>query len=161
MTEMAIPQPPKKADAALALKLAGASWSEIAAALNFKDEKAARAAVERSAAANVSDDDRLAHRNVANLRYERLLRATMVMALNPKDSQQLSAIRTAREIVDRLVALNGAAVPVEIIVTNPTEQELMAWVTKVAQIEAPAVQEVDIFDAEVVSDTPGDGQIAS
>jgi hypothetical protein len=158
----AVARSPRKQDAALGLKLAGATLTEIATALNFKDEAAVRQAIDRAAAANVVDDDRVKHRQLANLRYERLLRAAMVMALDgsKNNHQQLPAIRAAREIVDRIVALNGAAMPVEVIVSSPAEAELRAWVAKVAQIEMPEVIEHDIFEAEVVSDEPNDGESA-
>ena len=145
---------PTKGDAALALKIAGATWTQIKDTLGYPSEKAAQNAVMRAAAVNVSDQDRSSHRQMADMRYSRLLRAVWSMATSPDDAQFLPAQRAARELIDRLVALHGAAAPQEFIVTTPSEAELRAWVAKVAGIEAPPVVEYDIFDAEVVPELP-------
>lgn len=148
-----------KATAALGLRLAGASFEEIADTLNMPDHAYARRAVEQALAEEVTTEDRRHHRTLANLRYERLLRAVWGKAINPESPEQLPAARSAREIIDRMVTLNGAAQPAEVIVHNPGDKELIAWLEKVKPIELPAAdQEVDPFapggvvDAEVVDE---------
>lgn len=141
---------PRKGDAALALKIAGATWSEIMSALNFSSEQAVRNAVQTAAAANMTDEDRSQHRQMALMRYERLLRSGMVKAMDANNGEHLSAIRACTELVNRIVALTGAAMPTELVIHTPTESQLREWVQQVSQIKMPEVQEYDIFDADVV-----------
>lgn len=153
-----------KAQAVLGLRLAGTSFDEIAEALRMPDATHAQRAMEQALAVEVTPDDRAYHRQLANLRYERLLRSLWDKALDPSDPEQLPAARAAREIVDRMVVLNGAAQPEEVIVRNPSADAIMAWLAKVAPIELPGVEEHDPFaadveDAEVVEEADQDGRI--
>lgn len=146
-----------KAQSALGLRLAGVSFEEIAEALKMRSPEVAQAAVERALAAEVTPEERDKHRQLASLRYERLLRALWGKAVDPKSSEQLPAARACREIIDRMVALHGAAAPQEIIVSNPTNDAIVQWVLRVAPIELPGVEEADPFadaqDAEIVPES--------
>lgn len=148
----------KKGEAALALRLAGATFSEIAETLNFRDENQVRARINAELAKGVAEADRAKHRELATLRYERLLRALWGKAIDPANPEQLPAARASRELIDRIVAVQGAAVPQEVVITNPTSQELMAWIERVRPVELPGhVEEHDPFaveDAEIVEDGP-------
>lgn len=155
----------RKAEAAVALAVAGATPQEIADALGFASADRARQAVEGNLATLATPDDKRRHRTLANARYERLLVAVWLKATDPDCPEQLPAIRQAKEIVDRIVALHGAAAPQEVVVHTPTTDALQAWVAKVMAVSAPPVEEADVFelpagdgkgvvDAEIVDEQP-------
>lgn len=157
----------RKGEAAIALVCAGASYAEVARVLEFGSETRAREVVEAQLGKLATDDDRRKHRALASARYERLLLAIWMKATDHRNPEQLPAVRQAREIVDRIVNLQGAAVPQEIIVHTPTTAQLLAWVQKVTSVAMPPVEEADVFelpgevvDAEVLADVPSthDGQ---
>lgn len=142
--------PPRKAEAAVALRLAGAQYDEIAQALNYPNERAAMAAAEAVLAAAATAEDKAKMRTVASMRYERLIRAIWQKAINPDDPEQMSAVRAARELIERHVSLMGLAVPQELVVRTPTQAELEAWVAQVSQYSLPVVEEADIVDVDVL-----------
>lgn len=164
---------PRRADSAIALRLAGATYDEIATALEYANAEGARLAVERALASTVSDADRAELRELAVRRYERLLRGVWNKAISPTvlsadgqrqviNDEHLAAAREARQIIDRIVAVEGAAAPAELIITSPALSELNAWIAQVAPVPMPAVPEVDVFgaldnieDADVVDDEDG------
>lgn len=143
---------PKKAEAAAGLRWAGANYEEIAEALGYSNAKSAQQAVEAVLATTASVEDRVQMRQIASMRYERLLKGVWAKAVDPKHPEQLSAVRAARELIDRHVALNGLAMPQEVVVHNPARAELEAWVQKVLTAGEPPVEEYDIFEAEVVDE---------
>lgn len=154
----------RRADSAIALRLAGATYDEIATALEYASADTARQAVELMLSKTVSDAERGELRELAVRRYERLLRGVWKKAINEDSDEHLSAAREARQIIDRIVAVEGAAAPTEVIVTSPALSELNAWIAQVAPVPMPVVPEVDVFgaldsadieEAEVVDDETG------
>jgi hypothetical protein len=140
------------AQSAVALKLAGASYSDIATTLNYSTPFRARQAVEFALARTVDDDSVDTVRMWTNKRLDRMLRSVFPAATDPKNPDHLGYVKAALAIIDRKAKLNGADAP-QVIVHTPATEQVRAWVeSMVNQIGGPeqAVQEADIFDAEVV-----------
>lgn len=140
----------RKANAAVALKLSGATWGEIAEALGYPTARQALVATEKALERQLRDTDREAMRRVAGARLDRLLLGIWPKAIDGAHPEHLVAVGKAREVIDRHAKLFGLDAPTEFVVHNPTQSELEAWVTQVAQFRVPAVEEYDILDGEIV-----------
>lgn len=127
------PRVPRAGAAALALRLAGAGYDEIADALGLTSSAIARENVETALEARAWDDlaGRERMRSEAGARIERLLRSVWGKATNPDDGEHLPAVKVARELIDRYVRLYGLDAPTEVIVHNPTVSEIDTWVASV------------------------------
>ncbi len=138
-------------DAAVALKVAGASYEEIAQTLDYGSVGHARQAVERALASTVDAFDREKERGLANRRIERLLRGLWAKAADPDHPEHLVAARTAMVMVDRHIRLNGLDAPTEVTVYTPAAREIETWVaTVMAHQKSTLPIEADVLDAEVV-----------
>jgi hypothetical protein len=151
----------RKANAALQLKLAGASWFEIADIVGYPTERAALVAVEGALERELRDDDmsKAKMRDIAGRRLERLLRSAWGKAVDPKHPEHLAAIGKAKEVVDRHAKLYGLDAPTEVVVHSPSQSELDAWVARIVNSDVPALEEGNIFDAEIVEED-GDEETA-
>lgn len=156
---MATPErtPAKRANAAVALRLAGASFQEVADALEFVDARTARHAVEDALAASAGDAaDRDTLRREAVGRLERLLRGTWAKATTPDHPEHIPAGKFALAVVDRIIRLQGLDAPSEVTIHTPTMREIDAWVANVSgagvdgwvALEDPNI----IIDVEEVTD---------
>lgn len=138
--------------AAVALRLAGASFGEIADTLSMVDAKAARDIVEGELAAGEQDPaSREVLRAEANARIERLLRGLWQKATDPRDPEHLPAARMALSLVDRHIRLNGLDMPTEVVVYTPTTAEIDTWVAEMlssAQTPFAEVVEADVLAIE-------------
>lgn len=147
-----------RVEAAIALKIAGANYSEIADALEYSSVEQARSAVERGLAATAGEEDRRQLREISGRRLERLLRGLWTKATDPEDPEHLSATRTALALIDRHIRLFGQDAPSEMIVYAPGQAEIENWVAEMAShLRAAQPQEVDIIEGEVVEDEPKAG----
>ena len=144
----------RKANAALALALAGASWAEIAEAVGYPTPRQARVSVEQALEKRLDEEDKAKMRTLAGARLERLLRSVWTKAVDPENPEQMIALGRAREIIGDHRRLFGLDAPAEIIVHQPTRAELEQWVAKVTQLETPLVEEVDVFEVEWEDDPP-------
>lgn len=141
----------RKADAALSLRLSGATWADIALTLGYPTPRAAMLACERALVRQLeTTEDREKMRAMAGARLERLLRGIWTKALDPSDPDQLSAVSRARELIDRHAKLFGLDAPTEIVVHTPSQSELEDWVLRMTATMVPEVEESDIFEGEVV-----------
>jgi hypothetical protein len=143
-----------RAASALQLRIDGASYSDIAKVLEFRDAALARQAVEMALANEArSPEDVDQRRWVAGRRLERVLSSLMVRATNPKDQDHLAYARTALAVIDRHIKLYGLDAPSKVDVTySPAKSQIEEWVARVAeQVHGPVV-EADIVDAEIVED---------
>lgn len=146
----------RKANAAIQMRLSGATWHEIALALGYPTQRQALVATERALVKQLeTDDDREKQRRMAGARLERLLRSVWPRAIDPDDPDHLIAVGKARDIIDRHAKLFGLDAPTELVVHNPTATELEIWVSRVLAIEQPPVAEFDIIDGEIVEDEAG------
>jgi hypothetical protein len=143
----AVPQAPGRAG--LALRLAGASYAEIADTLALADAAEARDLVcNELAARDVDPDERVALRAEEAARIERLLRGVWGKATNPHDPEHLPAARVALSMVDRHARLLGLDMPTEVVVYTPTTNEIETWV---AEMVARATPLLDVEEADVLA----------
>ena len=118
--------------AAVALRLEGAGFVDIAEVLDFAGPEQARLAVERGLAAEGSDEeDRQRLRLEEERRLMGLLRPLYVKATDDEDPEMIPASRAALAIIDRHSKLMGLDAPTEVVVHNPTTVEIDAWVARV------------------------------
>lgn len=143
----------RQGSAAVALRLAGASFAEVADALGLASAAVARTMVETELA-NRSHDPaaREVLRTEASARLERLLRSVWQKATNPEHIEHLPAVKAAQSIVDRLIRLHGLDAPSEVVVHSPTTAEIDAWVARMmgSQVEEMMGMEDDVIDVEAV-----------
>lgn len=142
-----------KAQGALLLSIAGASWTEIARQQGYSSPTHARLAVERALAEAVGPEDRAKARELQDRRYKRLLQSVMGKAIDPTDRDHLAYNARALAIVDRISVLNGLNAPQQVQIT-PTDQYLHEYLQKFlpeAQRDRDAA-EADILDAQIVDD---------
>jgi hypothetical protein len=157
---MADPPPVRRTGAAaLALRLSGAGYDDVANALGLASAQSARLAAEEALAARAWDDrdGRVRLRAENGARLERLLRSVWSKATNEDHPEHLPAVRVARELIDRYARLYGLDAPSEVIIHNPTASEIESWVAEMLAeststlraMEAPVAA---IVDADVIED---------
>ena len=151
-------------DAVIALKLKGAGFDQIADALGLPSARTARKQMIRALARrsweNTTSRDTLRAEQTARL--ETLMAAAWEKALDAEDPEQLTAIRTVRDLIDRIIRLHGLDAPTELTIYNPSAMELQSWVAQTlsgrtsqyAALEASVVDD-DIDDIEPVPATIG------
>lgn len=143
----------RKANAAIQLALAGATWDEVAEVVGYPTARTARVAVERALEKQLTDSDsREKMRKMAGARLDRLLRSVWPKAIDPNHPDHLMAIARAKDVIDRHAKLYGLDAPTELIVHTPTQIELEAWAARVMTVLNPSVAEYDILDAEIVGE---------
>lgn len=143
----------RKANAAVQMRIAGASWDEIAEVIGYPSGRDALVATERALEKELRDLSKDSMRQMAGRRLERLLRGVWPKAIDPDNPEQLPAVGKAREIIADHRKLFGLDAPTEIAVHAPTEQELANWVATVVNVGRPALEEADIFDIEAEEDS--------
>jgi len=141
----------RKANAAVSMRLAGATWNEIASALGYPTPRQALVATEKALERNLIQEDRNSLRRLAGARLDRLLMSVWPKAINGDHPEHLYAVTKARELIDRHAKLFGLDAPTEIVVHSPTQTELESWVASVVALGIPAVQEYDILEGEIVA----------
>jgi hypothetical protein len=164
--ELEAPDRKTRTHAALAMRLAGANYSEIAEVLGYSDLSRARQAVETAMASTSDDETREKARQLANLRYDRLLRSIWEKATQPlvKDPitkedvvnhELLAANRQAALLVERQAKLNGAERPTEVINYTPLAYEIQAELKRILEGSVTDLPtEVDIVSSNVIGDKP-------
>ena len=141
-------------EAAVAMRIAGAHYSEIARSLDYPNATSARTAVERALATSVGDNDKEKLRWIEARRLERLLRSLWTKATNDKDESHLAYARTALAVIDRHARLYGLDAPQEMVVYTPAAAEIEAWVGSMArQVHGEMPEEYDIINGYVVDET--------
>lgn len=143
-----------KAEAGVALRLSGASYTQIAKTLGYSSAYRARAAVERALATSAdAPEERDKMRNLTSRRLNRLLQSVMGKAVDPRDTQHLAYNARALAIIDREARLWGVDAPTQVQFT-PTDQHIQDYVAKItvlADADRDA-EEADIIDADVLED---------
>jgi len=150
------PAPRRTGAAALALRLAGAGYDEIADALSLASARVAREHVEAALEARAWDDvsGREKMRAENGARLDRLLRSVWAKATQPDHPEHLQAIKVARELIDRHCKLYGLDAPSEVVIHTPTASEIDRWVADMIGNSAADLKamEAPIIDAEVIDD---------
>jgi hypothetical protein len=136
--------------AAVALRVAGASYADISEALGLSGARMAQTMVEADLANRVSDADRKVLREEESARLERLLRGVWQKATDPAHIEHLQAAKVALAIIDRHTRLHGLDAPAEIVVHTPTMSEIDEWV---AAMSGSAISDLAALEAPVVIDT--------
>lgn len=138
------------AQAALALKLAGASYVEIAKTLEYNSPRDAQHAVERALAAAVGDDEQLrTQRAMVSLQLDRIIRNHAVQSSDKKNPDQIAHSRTVLSALDRKARLLGLDAPILIQHIDPAGDEFNRLLEVVAGNSGIALPvEADIFEAE-------------
>jgi hypothetical protein len=122
--------------AALTLRLAGASYADIAEALELGSSVQARALVVTTLAARAPDAEEREHLRAEEAgRLERLLRGVWGKANDPNHAEHLPAIKVALALIDRHIRLYGLDAPAQVVVHNPTVAEIDAWVAQVMAVQ--------------------------
>lgn len=152
LMENAVDRSATKADAAFAMSLYGASYTEIAKQLGYSSAFRARAAVERVLAASAdSEDDRDKMRVLISRRLNRLLASHMPKAVNPEDPNQLAYSARALAIIDRQARLYGVDAPTQIAVSVSDDhiRDYLEALVPAAKDDLLQI-EADIMDADVI-----------
>lgn len=140
----------RKTNAALQMRYAGATWNEIATALGYPTPRTAMIATEKALERELANaDDREKMRKLAGARLERLIRAVWPKAIDPDSPDQMIAVGKAREVIADHRKLFGLDAPTEVVVHNPSQTELEAWVARVVAFQTPTVEEYDIITGEI------------
>jgi hypothetical protein len=149
MARKRVPTQQAPARAALALRLAGASYAEIADTLALPGAAQARDLVCDELAAQDSDpEQRAALRAEEEARILRLLRGVWGKATNPFDPEHLPAARLALAMTDRHARLLGLDMPTEVVVYTPTTSEIETWV---AEMISKTSGLIDVEEADVLA----------
>jgi anti-sigma factor RsiW len=147
----------RKANAAIQLRIAGASWAEVAEALGYPTPRAALVATEKALEKELrTEENKTNMRSMAGRRLERMLRGVWAKAIDPEHPEHLLAVDKARLIIDRHAKLYGLDAPTEVVVTSPAQEELEKWVSEVIKTKSPQLDEADIFDADWYEEENGD-----
>lgn len=149
-----------KAEAAVTLKLYGASYTEIKNTLHYSSAYRARMAVERAlAAAADSVEDKEKMRHMINKTLDRLKASVMSKAVNPNDPQHLAYNARALAILDRQAKLYGVDAPTQIQITQ-SDQYIQEYLEAVLphvkednlQVEADIMNMDEIEDAQIIGE---------
>ncbi|QWY82755.1 terminase small subunit [Arthrobacter phage SilentRX] len=144
-----------KAQAALTLKLFGASYTDIKNTLHYSSAYRARMAVER-VLANAADspEDRDKMRVLANKRIERLLSSVMSKAVDPRDKDHLAYNARALALIQAQGKIWGLDAPTQVQI-SATDADIQAYVEAImplAKADQRAIEgeilEADILEAE-------------
>jgi hypothetical protein len=140
----------RKSNAAIQMRLAGASWTEICVALGYPTPRAALVAVEKALERELrTEPDRDKMRQIAGARLDRLLRSVWPKAIDTESPEQMVAVQRSRELIADWRKVYGLDAPTEVVVHSPTQRELEAWVVQVTAANTAPVEELDIINGEV------------
>lgn len=141
----------RRQQAAVALRLAGASYDEIAQHLGYADAGTAASAVERDLRDHLTNEGRDEVRATDGRRIERLIRSVWAKANDPTNIEHLAAVRTALALIDRHARLYGLDAPQEVIIYNPAASEIEAWVSQMTLnlSTIDGITEADIIDVDL------------
>lgn len=144
----------RRQKAAVAMKISGANYSDIAQVLSYGSATDARNAVESSLAEAAGPEEKDKQRHLAARRLERLLQAVWRKATDPKDPEQLAAVRTGVAIIDRHTRLFGIDAPQEMVVYSPSGAQIDEWLALARkQLTGELPEEGDIIEGEVTDDS--------
>lgn len=153
--------PETRAEAAVALKIGGASYTSIAKTLGYSTAYRARQAVEQALAATAeSPEERDQMRVLTSRRINRLLQSVMGRATNPRDPDHLAYNQQALRLIDREAKLWGVDAPQQVSLTTPSDDTIASFVQRALELGAVAsrqAEEADILDAEVLEDAEDEG----
>lgn len=138
------------AQAALTLKLAGASYSEIAQTLEYDSPRDAQAAVEMAlAAATPVDEEVRSQRSMLSLQLDNIIRNHAVQASDKRNVDQIAHSRLILSTLDRKARLLGLDAPILIQKIDPAGDEFNRILLAAAAGSGLSIpSEADVFEAE-------------
>lgn len=139
-----------KAQAALAMRIAGAAPTDIARVLGYSSAHRARQAYERALASTADSPEEVDQmRWLVGKRLDRLLAAHMPKAVDTDEPNQLAYSARALAIIDRQARLWGVDAPTQIQISATDEQiaELVELYSPSSESDKKAI-EADIIDAD-------------
>lgn len=148
--------PANRGAAALALRLDGAGFADIAKVLDLASPADARRMVDKALADIPTDMQNVERiRDMESRRIERILISLMKRATKPNDPDHLAYARTALAAIKQQTDLYGAAMPTKVDISyNPSAQQLEQWVGQITAAAHKGVVEGDIIDVQVVEKEP-------
>lgn len=154
MSQVAPQEDPTRAAAALRLKLMGASFEDIAQALDFANATSAQRAVEQALARSADeygDKERL--RNLLNARMERVMEVCFARALAKNNPDQVAYMRTLAVYIDRMSKMNGLEQAATVVIT-PGFEEIYTWAKKFHETVSaePLVLEAEIVEEDILDE---------
>lgn len=157
MSDESRPKVPRTGAAALALRLAGAGYDEVADALGLDGALAARRQAETALEARAWDDidGRKKLRAENGARIERLMRSVWQKATDQEHPEHLQAVKVAVTLIDRHARLYGLDAPTEVVIHNPTATEIDQWVSGMiaagaGELRAMEARVIDIDEDQVI-----------
>lgn len=143
----------RKARAALQLRRDGYTWDLIAESLGYPTARAALVATELALESELNTGESAEFmRRMAGDRLDRMLRGVWKKATEPENPEHLAAVDRARLLIEQHTRLFGYEAPKKASDKNATEAALEAWVGRMIQMQMPALEEANIFDAEVIEE---------
>jgi hypothetical protein len=143
-----------KAEAAVAMAIYGASYTDIAKTLHYSSAYRARMAVERALGSSISDPmEKEKHRILVDKRLNRVLASLMGKALDPNEPNQLAYSARVLAVIDRQIKLHGLDAPTQ-IQFSPSDDYIREFVQQLhpgaaADLEAIEGEIVDADEAEI------------
>lgn len=146
----------QRAESAVGLRIAGASYTNIARTLGYSSAYHARQAVERALAQTAeSPEERDQQRVLTSRRLNRLMQSVMGKATNPRDPDHLAYNQQALRLIDREAKLWGVDAPTQVSVHSASDEQIAAFVQKalaLGRVAGEEAEEADILDAEVLDE---------
>ena len=130
----------QRADLAWRARVSGATWEAAAQVAGFSSGENALRGV-RPTDGTLPEVDRAEVRRLWRERLEALWRQVYRDALDRQPGSVTAAVRVAAAAT----RLDGLDAPAEVVVHNPTQAEIDDWVARVLQMNAPALEEANIF----------------
>ncbi len=140
--------------AATAIRLAGATYIEVAEALGLGGPSEAREMIESTLAQQVTEQDRESLRREEGARLDRLQRSVWHKATDPEHPDQFIALNATLKIMESRRRLFGLDAPAEVTVYTPTQNELEQWVAEMshAQVADFAALEATVVELPAAAD---------
>jgi hypothetical protein len=121
---MAETKPANRPSAAVALRLGGATYGQVADILGYETPAIAQKEVERALAGVLNTADADIMRQMMDARMERLLQSCWPKALDSSRADHIAYVRTVLAILERQARLHGLDAPTEHVVYTPTTEQI-------------------------------------
>ena len=142
-----------KGKAAAVMAVSGADFDEIAGVLGFPSARHAELATQRALADSLDSWDKADLKRLFTGRFETLFRGALRRSQTKGYFAREAAASTALKALEAQIKFLGMAAPSEHILHAPAASEIRVLVQQVTQKAIEQMpEEVDVLDAEVISD---------
>jgi hypothetical protein len=135
-----------KQKAAVTMRVSGAPLDKIVEIVGFRSIEEAQRAIEQALAGVVEPEDFDTARALYLSRLDALLAACWQHAVDPKDLDQISYVKTVLAIEERRAKLTGADSPVRHEIYTPTAEQIEAHVGAYMRNHPDAIVEAEIVE---------------